>query len=116
MSISASVTGAKITATVIGDAVSAAVSSGRVSAAVTGGIGPQGPAGESGETGGATTLSELTDVQITSVADGDVLRYSAAAGRWQDYAELNLVDGGNFAWLIAFASAGLQAVRLLSIC
>ena len=113
MSITASVTGARISATVSGAGVSAAVSGGAVSAAVTGGIGPQGPSGDIGATGGATALSQLTDVQIAAAADGDVLRYST--GKWRDYAESNLVDGGNFTWLIAFVSAGLQAARLLSI-
>ena len=111
MSITASVTGTRISATVSGAGVSATVGSGSVAAAVTGGIGPQGP---SGETGGATALTELTDVQIASPADGDVLRYST--GKWRDYAEINLVDGGNFAWLIASVSAGLQALALLSTC
>jgi hypothetical protein len=110
VSITASVTGTRISATVSGAGVSATVGGGAVAAAVTGGIGPQGP---SGETGGATALTELTDVQITAAADGDVLRYST--GKWRDYAESNLVDGGNFAWLIASVSAGLQALALLSI-
>lgn len=114
MSITANVSGTRISATVSGAGVSATVGGGAVAAAVTGGIGPQGPSGDIGETGGATTLSDLTDVQITAAADGDVLRYST--GKWRDYAESNLVDGGNFAWLIAFVSAGLQALALLSIC
>jgi hypothetical protein len=111
VSITASVTGTRISATVSGAGVSATVGSGAVAAAVTGGIGPQGP---SGETGGASSLTELTDVQIALPADGDVLRYST--GKWRDYAEINLVDGGNFAWLIASVSAGLQALALLSTC
>ena len=114
MSITASVTGARISATVSGAGVSATVGSGAVAASVTGGIGPQGPSGDIGATGGATALSQLTDVQITAAADGDVLRYST--GKWRDYAESNLVDGGNFAWLIAFASAAAQALALLSHC
>jgi hypothetical protein len=114
VSITASVTGTRISASVSGAGVSATVGSGVVSAAVTGGIGPQGPSGDTGDVGGATTLSELTDVQITAAADGDVLRYST--GKWRDYAEINLVDGGNFAWLIASVSAGLQALALLSTC
>lgn len=110
MSITASVTGTRISATVSGAGVSATVGSGSVAAAVTGGIGPQGP---SGETGGASSLTELTDVQIASPADGDVLRYST--GKWRDFADSNLVDGGNFAWL-AFVSAAAQALALLSHC
>jgi hypothetical protein len=110
VSITASVTGTRISATVSGAGVSATVGGGAVAAAVTGGIGPQGP---SGETGGATALTELTDVQIDSPVDGDVLRY--ANGKFRDFAESNLVDGGNFAWL-AFVSAAAQALALLNRC
>lgn len=113
MSITASVTGTRISAAVSGAGVSATVGSGAVAASVTGGIGPQGPSGDIGATGGATALSQLTDVQITAAADGDVLRYST--GKWRDFAESNLVDGGNFAWL-AFVSAAAQALALLSHC
>jgi hypothetical protein len=52
-------------------------------------------------------------VQIDSPVDGDVLRY--ANGKFRDFAESNLVDGGNFAWL-AFVSAAAQALALLSRC
>ena len=113
MSITASVTSSRISASVSGGSVSASVGSGRVAASVTGGIGPQGPAGE---TGGASTLTELTDVQITSPANGDLIQYSSATSKWRNVTDLSLVDGGNFAWLIAFASAGLQAVLRLSTC
>jgi hypothetical protein len=61
---------------------------------VLAGIGPQGPAGATGEGGGATSLATLSDVQITSAADGDVLRYNGS--KWADYAEIQLTDGGNF--------------------
>jgi hypothetical protein len=114
MSITANVTSSKISATVSGDSVTASVASGRVAAAVTGGIGPQGPSGDTGETGGAATLSELTDVQLTSPANGDLIQYSAATSKWRNVTDLSLVDGGNFAWLIAFVSAGLQALQHLS--
>jgi hypothetical protein len=64
-----------------------------ISATVLAGIGPQGPAGAGGDVG-SSTLAGLTDVQITSAADGDVLRYNGS--KWADYAEIQLTDGGNF--------------------
>lgn len=116
MSITANVTSSRISASVSGGSVTASVGSGRVAASVTGGIGPQGPAGDTGDTGGASTLSELTDVQITSLANGDLIQYSAATSKWRNVTDLSLVDGGNFAWLIASGYAGLQAVLHLSTC
>lgn len=113
MSITANVTSSRISASVSGGSVSASVGSGRVAASVAGGIGPQGPAGE---TGGAATLSELTDVQLTSLANGDLIQYSTATSKWRNVTDLSLVDGGNFVWLIASGFAGLQAVLLQSIC
>ena len=94
MSITASVSGNPITASVTEDGASVAVSPVAISATVTAGIGPQGPSGSTGETGGASTLAELTDVQITSAAEGDVLRYNGS--KWADHSELLLTDGGNF--------------------
>lgn len=41
-----------------------------------------------------SVLNGLTDVTISSVTSGQVLRYSGSA--WINYAEENLVDGGNF--------------------
>jgi hypothetical protein len=41
-----------------------------------------------------SVLNGLTDVTINSVATGQVLRYNGSA--WVNYAESNLVDGGNF--------------------
>jgi hypothetical protein len=38
-------------------------------------------------------LNGLTDVTITSVATGNVLRYNGS--KWVNYAEANLTDGGN---------------------
>lgn len=43
-----------------------------------------------------SVLNGLTDVTISSVANGQVLRYSGYEGKWVNYAESNLVDGGNF--------------------
>jgi hypothetical protein len=36
----------------------------------------------------------MTDVTIDSAASGQVLRYNGS--QWINYAESNLVDGGNF--------------------
>ena len=96
MSITSSVSGSPITASVTESGASVAVSPVAISATVLAGIGPQGPAGAGGGGGGASTLAGLTDVQITSAADGDVLRYNGSTSRWSDYAEVNLTDGGNF--------------------
>ncbi len=41
-----------------------------------------------------SVLNGLTDVTINSVSNGQVLRYNGYA--WVNYAESNLVDGGNF--------------------
>ena len=53
------------------------------------GRGLTGPAGAAG----AATLNELTDTTITSVADGDLLKYSSALTQWVN---TNKLDGGNF--------------------
>jgi hypothetical protein len=45
---------------------------------------------------GTTSLSLLTDVQLTSPQDNDVLQYSVTAGKWINSPQLNLTDGGNF--------------------
>jgi len=42
----------------------------------------------------SSALTSLTDVTITSVANGDVLRYSA--GQWRNYPEEDVVNGGDF--------------------
>lgn len=41
-----------------------------------------------------SVLNGLTDVTISTVAVGEVLRYNGS--QWINYAESNLVDGGNF--------------------
>ena len=43
---------------------------------------------------GQSVLNGLTDVTINTVATGQVLRYNGS--EWVNYAESNLVDGGNF--------------------
>lgn len=93
MSISATVTSQQpITATVAASGVVSAriPATASVSASVSGGVGPQGPVGPAG----SNTLANLTDVQIDAAASGDVLRY--ADGKWRDYPELQLLDGGNY--------------------
>jgi hypothetical protein len=42
------------------------------------------------------TTAAITDIQITSVQDADVLRYSASASKWVNVPQTELVDGGNF--------------------
>ena len=42
---------------------------------------------------GSSTLDGLTDTTITSVADGDLLKYSSASTQWVNS---NKLDGGNF--------------------
>jgi len=91
MSISASVTAQPITASVSGAGeIAASVSSSVVSASASGGIGPQGDKGDA-----AGLLTQLTDTQISGIADGDVLRYSSS--KWRNYPETNITfDAGNF--------------------
>lgn len=86
MTIQASVSGGpQIAATVSEMQIATSVSpASSVAASVSGGIGPT----------GVTTLSGASDAVISSAADGDVLRYSS--GKWRNYPEANLVDGGNW--------------------
>lgn len=42
----------------------------------------------------AVQLSQATDVELTTLSTGDVLRYYN--GKWRNYNEGNLVDGGNY--------------------
>lgn len=41
-----------------------------------------------------SVLNGLTDVTITSAANGNILRYNGS--QWVNYSESNLTDGGNF--------------------
>ncbi len=109
MTISANVTVQKITASASGSGVTATVSPVSISAAANGGVGPaggvgatgsQGPAGATGATGpqgpsGVTTLAGASDVAISGLAVGDVLRYGSS-GKWNNYPDSSLVDGGNW--------------------
>jgi hypothetical protein len=90
VSISVSVSSPSISAAVTQTGVAAAVAStAPVSATVQGGIGPAGVPG-------STTIAGATDVELSGVANGDVLRYSNS--KWRNYAEtdLFLLDAGNF--------------------
>jgi hypothetical protein len=89
--ITATVNSQPITASIsAAGAITASVGSSVVTAHAGGGIGPQGP---SGATGG--NLGQLADVQIVSVQNGDVLRYSSS--KWRNYPESDIViDGQNF--------------------
>lgn len=42
---------------------------------------------------GATTLADLTDVQISAPSNGDLLGYDTTVSKWKNPAT---VDGGNF--------------------
>jgi hypothetical protein len=91
VSIDATVSTSPISATVSpAGTVQAAVSSSSAAiAGVSGGVGPQGPAGNAGP------LTDVSDVAVSSLAAGDVLRYSNA--KWRNFPEADLtVDGGNF--------------------
>ncbi len=89
--ITATVNSQPITASVNASGIiSASVGSSVVTANAGGGIGPQGPAGTDGG-----TLEQLSNVQIVSAQNGDVLRYSS--NKWRNYAESDIViDGQNF--------------------
>jgi hypothetical protein len=93
--ITATVSSQPITATVSSSGgISASVGSSVVTATAGGGIGPQGVQGVIGPPGNA--LSAASDVQLSGVAEGDVLRYGSG-GKWQNYPERDLIlDAGNF--------------------
>jgi hypothetical protein len=60
-------------------------------------VGPMGPPGTTGTPDAPvqpTSLVELTDVLISGLSPGDVLRY--ANNKWRNYNETQLTDGGNF--------------------
>lgn len=96
MSITASVSSSQITARVSGSSISASVGSSPVRASASGGVGPQGPQGPQGPAGdaGSPSIAGSSDVELASLTDGDILRYSS--NRWRNYADTNLTDGGNF--------------------
>jgi hypothetical protein len=88
--ITATVVSQPITASVNSTgSISANVGSSSVTATAGGGIGPQGPAGSLG-----AGLGDLVDVNLSSVQDGDVLRYDSA--KWHNVNQTQVTDGGNF--------------------
>ena len=87
--ITATVNSQPITASVnASGGISASVGSSVVTASAGGGIGPQGPAGTDGG-----SLDQLSNVQIVSAQNGDLLRYDA--NKWRNVHEANITDGGN---------------------
>jgi len=88
VSVSASSTKIEVTAASSGIGVS--VSPSPVTASSTGGPGPTGLQGPPG----VQQLSALTDVALTNLQSGDVLRYGT--GSWENAAGGQLTDGGNF--------------------
>jgi hypothetical protein len=95
-----SISGNTITVTGSTETNSASVFSQTVSVGVSGGIGPQGEAGPAGEAGpqgeAGSTVSNLGDVSISGLTDGDMLRFTDVSNKWENYHETNFVDGGNF--------------------
>jgi hypothetical protein len=85
--ITATVVSQPISATVSGEGISATVGSSTITASAGGGIGPAGAA--------AGRLSDLQDVDLSGLSQGDVLRYDAD-NKWHNKNEINLTDGGNF--------------------
>lgn len=47
-----------------------------------------------GQISAQSVLNGLTDVTISEVGSGDILRFNGS--QWVNYSEENLVDGGNF--------------------
>jgi hypothetical protein len=90
--IAVAVSSSTISASVSGSSVTAAVGSSPVTASASGGVGPQGATGATGPAGSA--IDGASDVELSSLSDGDVLRYSSS--KWRNYADANLTDGGNF--------------------
>ena len=95
MTISVQVTSQKIVASAAAGGISATVApQAAANIAVGGGVGPQGVQGVQGIPG--DSLSAASDVQLSNVAAGDLLRYGNG-GKWQNFPESNLViDGQNF--------------------
>lgn len=85
MPIQATVSGGpQISASVSETQIDVSVAGPKVDVSVAGGVGPT----------GVTTLESAADVNLEDTSDGDVLRYSS--GKWRNYPDANLVDGGNW--------------------
>jgi len=67
--------------------------------------------------GGSSTVSGLTDVNLTSIADNDLLQYDSANSEWvnvsfDDIKELDWTTDGNYRYLTGFRENGsIQTVR-----
>lgn len=77
-----------ITVSASAGSVAATVAASCVSTVTTGGVGPQGPAGTDGG-----PITQLSDVQVAGLTDGDVLTYSTDVGSWVN---ADVIDGGNW--------------------
>ena len=71
----------------------------------TGGVSALGAG--SGGSGGATALSDLVDVSISSPTNGQVLKYNSTSGKWENAAESGGGGGGGTVTSIT-ASTGLS--------
>lgn len=94
--ITASVSSQPITASASGGSITASVGSSTVTASAGGGVGPQGPAGTSG-----AGLGDLANVNLSSVSDGDLLRFSGQMSKWVNANQTLITDGGNFLLLLS---------------
>lgn len=56
--------------------------------------GPQGEQGESGLSGGV--LDDVSDVDLTGLANNDIIQYNSLLSVWENKAQETIVDGGNF--------------------
>lgn len=86
--ITISATSSPITVSATAGTVSATVAAATTSITTTGGMGPQGPAGTDGG-----PITQLSDVQIVGLTDGDVLTYSTSTSTWTN---ADILDGGNW--------------------
>lgn len=87
--ITATIDSSPISATVSGNKIVGSMGSSLVVTSAAGGVGPQGPQGNPG-----TALSAASDVSLSLVNEGDLLRFST--GRWRNYPQNQLLDGGHF--------------------
>lgn len=87
--ITATVDANPISATVSGNRIVGTMGSSLVVTSAAGGVGPQGPQGAPG-----TALASASDVSLTLVSEGDLLRFST--GRWRNFSQNQLLDGGHF--------------------
>lgn len=86
MSVTVTATSSPISVSASATNVAATVGASTVQTSATGGVGPQ----------GLTSIGDALDVAIIQATDGDVLRFSSSTSKWQNYAERNLTDGGNW--------------------